>query len=261
MTLSATRIAHELARTFLSWRAIPIALFIAVPIIYGLSTSATFRDPMAAFAHSLGGPATLVFAIVAVGIAVLPFSAEWKDHFIGIVRTRTSLRAYAADKFVANFISVFAVFFLFAFVAAVFFLFLQPALGVAYEPSPGSTAPANRSRLGGAYEISPLLYAVVYSAVMGLVAALFASIGFLCLFVFKSRVLALAIPFLLFVAQTALLFARGFDAFTFYLAFVQVGNSDAPSWTLLVPIVMLVVIIGFLLVRIRMLRGQFPGLA
>lgn len=252
-------VARDVVRTFTGWRLVPMLVFIAIPIVYGSIARASFGSPMHVFQYVMTGPAVLIFPIVAVLVAVLPFSSEWKNNFIGLVRTRTTIGSYSRQKFVANFVAVFLVFFLYASVSAIYFLVIQPVFGaVDYDFEPSNQGPSQMGRLSGAYAISPALWLTIYAGVMGLVAALFASISFLGLFVFKARLLALSIPFILFVVQH-LVIPPEIEGMGFLYAFVQFGGGQ--TWTLAVPILELVAIIGILAWRVRALRGNYPGLA
>ncbi|MDM4762536.1 hypothetical protein QT381_05910 [Galbitalea sp. SE-J8] len=239
----------DVRRSFASPWAIVSLVFLASPFLYASTFHYYSPAPVYRFADAVNGPLVIAYPVIAMLVFVAPFLAEWRHGFVRLTATRVEFSRYVRRKFAANAIAVFIVFALVGALPAIWFLVVDPALALTDYPTASEyggtiTSMQQFGRLTDLWLISPALYITAYAVSSGLTGALLSSVGFLTLFLVRSRFLAIITPLLLFVVQAVVFFSQGWDLYTFYFAFEQFGVSPASDHTLVVPLALLAVIVA-----------------
>ncbi len=238
-------------RTALSWKVgVFVAALLVLPSLFGtvisdgyaLSGSADF------FTLVMAGVLPLIFPLLAVAVYAVPFSDQLSNRYLVYTRIRIDIRRNLATKALANLILAFIVFFLVAFIPFLWAFFIEPSLGVINEyhqsrVSPGVVAvsPSTINTFSQLLAIGPWAYGVGYSLVLGLNGAIYASLGFLLLFLIPNRFVAIAIPFV------------GYNIFNFVFGVLAIPQfspaivfpfnlTQFPMWVPFVPFTVLIVV-------------------
>ena len=169
----------------------------------------SFYSPMGHFSYAIGWSGlALFYPVLVVAVYLLGFTERLRQRWIFYARPRVSIRRYLAHEALKNAAIAFAVFFAFALASGVVVFYIIPATGVTFDTiGPGTVFPSDAefARLTELTAVSPLLYVIVYAAWQGLNAAVWATFGFAAVLLIRNRLVALATPFLLFIALAVLM--------------------------------------------------------
>jgi hypothetical protein len=242
----------ELTGAF-SWKvgALTTALLV-LPSLYGMSASDGYAlsGPADLFALILGGALPLVFPLLAAAVYAVPFSNQLSNRFLLYTRPRIDIRRNLAAKALANLVLAFGVFFLVAFVPFLWAFFIEPSLGLAgpyrlttagLTPSELEAYPSTVHTFSQLLAVGPWAYGVGYSLVLGLNGAIYASLGFLLLFLVPNRFVAIAIPFVGYNILNFGFAVLGIPQFSPAMAF-PFNLIQFPLWVPFVPFMVLTVI-------------------
>jgi hypothetical protein len=185
---------------------------VAAPLVTGLNflAHAGVRDHLDVLSAILVSPTSLILPVVAVLVSCLPLYGELGDRFIANTRGRIAIRERLVGMYARASAVSFLVFFLYAFIPFLIAFVLWPLIGdpgidpAGYKLTP---AQAHADALGrNSYSFllagGDLPYGLVYSIWVGLAAVAFASLGFAFLLTVPNRILALSLPFVIYVAGT-----------------------------------------------------------
>lgn len=203
------------ARKFRSMRllkAIAITGIIALPLWAGVSAAlrASFRDHLDVFNAMMLAPVSLIFPLVVVLLTCLGIYNELVVRYVANTRSRIAVRAYVGRQLLMSAGSAAIIFFLYAFIPFVVSFYVWPILGdpgvdpAGYNMSPAQAMIDSFGRTSYSFllENGSLLYGVVYSAWIALAAAAYAVLGVSFLLTVPNRILALGLPFMLYLAGT-----------------------------------------------------------
>ncbi|TFC48907.1 hypothetical protein [Cryobacterium shii] len=242
-----------------------VVIVLSVPIVNfldGFSTTA-YRDNLDVYADMLNSPLTLVFPLAAVFVGCTRFYQEVGNRYISNVRMRVNIRSYISAKHFGSVAATFAVFFLFAFIPFVFSFYLWPALGnpsvdpSVYGMTVGEAQLDSLQRLtfSALLGSGTVVYGVVYAAWVGAVAAIYVSLGFAALILMRNRVLAMAVPFLVYFVQTIAAALLGFPQVALMYAVFPFGLQQFSAVWAIAPTaaILLVCVVGWIGIHRRML--------
>jgi hypothetical protein len=244
----------------LSWKVgVLIAALLVLPSLYGtvISGGYALTGPADFFTLILGGVLPLIFPLLAVAVYAVPFSHQLSNRYLVYTRTRIDIRRNLAAKAMTNLILAFVVFFLVAFVPFLWAFVLEPSLGVVDEyrqslfgPDGLPASPSANSTFSQLLTIGPWAYGIGYSLVLGLNGAIYASLGFLLLFLIPNRFVAIALPFVGYNIVTFVLAVLGIPQFSPAMVF-PFNLIQFPMWAPFVPFTVLAVLALALAVYIQ----------
>lgn len=243
-------VSAEVGRTYASWLSLVWVALIAAPVAWTATKDAVFAYPLSAFATAMESPVSVVLPLIAVGLYLVRFSRELSDRFVVNVRARLDVRRYLGTKAAATAATAFLFFFIYAFVAFVAMVYVLPPTGALRFDPTGSVAADHFARFSELWSVSPLLYGLVYAVWCGLNGVVWALVGFIAVLLVPNKLLALAVP----VASVLLLSVAanlvGFDLLAPYTLWILFGYIQAPPWTALAPMAVLLaaVTVGAVLV-------------
>ncbi len=241
---------------------------VAFPTITGLAqiSSVSIQAPIELFELGFELP-SLVFPLLAVGTYVVAFSSETANRWILYVRTRTSLRRYLATKAAANALVTFAVFFAAVALWGVIAFSVGPAAGWApngylpeLTPQQVATLTAQSATFTQLTVAGNWLYLVVYSAWVGLWAALFATVAFLVLLLSGNRLLAFVIPIVAYWLENIALATFGMETLRSVTAVFPFAIVQQPIASAFVPFVIWSIAVGVLTWAVARRRGEVLSL-
>lgn len=203
---------------------LPQSLFLLAivffPTVYGWVQIKDYLlvTPADLFELMLSGAVPLIFPLLAVLIFPAPFSTRLVDRFIFYTRTRISIESYLVRVACANGLLTFSVFFLMVIVTFLSAFYLAPAAGVRFDLS---SAPIEqlRSSQDNAFTFSQLLsigngvFALVYATWVGLFGAIIATVGLIATLLIPQRVVALALPTIIYFLENFGLAVVGLEVF------------------------------------------------
>jgi hypothetical protein len=235
----------DLRTIFLSWKVTPVLALLVLPSWYATSTSDEYAlfGEADFFALIVSFALPLIFPLIAVAIFALPFSSELSHRYILYTRTRTNVSRYLQSKLLTNIAVAFVVFFLASFIPFLWAFVVEPAIGVIgpFRPTVAGLSPTELEAYpASVYTFSQLLsfgpwaYGLGYSLWLGLNGALYASIGFLLLFVIPNRFIALSIPFIGYHILNFVFAVLGIPQFSPTMVF-PFNLVQFPIWVAFVP--------------------------
>lgn len=227
-------------------------LVIAVPLFTGLSflTHAGVRDHLDVFAAFLVSPTSLVLPLIAVVVSCLSLYSELGDRFIANTRARVSIRERLLVMLISAVGWSFALFFLYAFIPFVIAFLIWPAVGdpsidpAGYHMTPEQAHIDALTRNSYSFLLSggDLAYGLIYSVWVGLCGAVFAGLGFGLLLIVSNRILALAIPFVIYVGGTLGAAVIGTPSLGFLYSIFPAGIQPVQPLAAIAPMVALGVV-------------------
>jgi hypothetical protein len=196
-------------------RTIEVVLAIAIiiaPVLTGLNFLAhgSARDDLDVYSAMLVSPTCLILPIIAVLVGCLPLYLELGDRFIANTRSRIAIRERLMAMFARATGVSFVVFFLYAFIPFVVAFVYWPLIGdpsvdpAGYRMTAAQAHADALTRNSYSFLLSggTLPYGLVYSLWVGLSAAVFTALGCVFLLTVANRILALSLPFIIYVAGT-----------------------------------------------------------
>lgn len=193
---------------------VPIATALGLIAVYvwvgaDAASKGSFRDHLDVFTLMLMSPVALVFPLIAVLLTCLRLFHELAARGIANTRTRVDIRRLLARRVGSAAAVSAAVFAVSTFAAFVIAFVVWPLIGdPALDPAGyGLTAEAaasdalTRWSYTGLLGTGELAFGLVYASWVGLAAA-YAVLGICFLVTIHNRILALALPFLLFLGGT-----------------------------------------------------------
>ncbi len=232
--------ASEVRRTFASWTTAVWVLLTAAPIAWTVTKDAIFAYPLSAFGTSMSSPLSVVLPLIAVGIYLFRLGRELQERFIVSVRARIDVRRYLTVKAEATAATAFLFFFAYAAVSFIAMVYVLPPTGLLRFDPAGTVTAEHFARFSELWSVSPALYGLVYALWCGLNGAVWALIGFVALLSVPNRLIALAVPVVGVLVLTVALTLFGLDIFAPYPLWILFGYVQAPAWTALAPMALLV---------------------
>lgn len=192
--------------------AFVIAL-VAVPLLRGYdgAMGGSFRDRLDVFIYMLLAPTTLVLPLLFTIVFCTTSYAELAARFVANTRNREEIRRRLIRRWAATGGSAALAGFVYVFAPFVVAFALWPAWGdpaidpAGYGLDPSTLAIERLERMSYTplLELGELPFGVIYAAFVGAGMAACALAGEAFLVLLSHRVLALALPFLIFVGWTA----------------------------------------------------------
>lgn len=220
-------------------------LIVAVPVVLGSSGigGVVLRDNLDVYSRMMGSPLELILPLIAVLAGCLGFYQEIGNRFASNTRVRVDVKTYVGIRYLVAGVWGFAVFFLLAFVAFVVAFYIWPTLG---NPSinPGSYHLTPEQAVQDSYgranytsllQFGPLVFGLIYSVWVGLSGAIYAMLGIASLLLLRNRVLALALPFLLYFVETILAAILGSPNSGLVYSLFPFGLSPVPLLVAVLP--------------------------
>lgn len=204
--------ARELKR-YLRWPWVLLALVvICIPLYFGVTQARTsvLRDELDLFAAMITNPVVLVFPVIITILTARGLASELKSRYLAYTRTRMDVRERLVVKLLAASAVAFGLLFTYCLLAFVAAFYLLPAMELtAFDPVLyGLSAETvvedsyGRATYTSFLVLGPITYGVLYSAWVGLSAAVFAALGLAALLLVRNRILAFAVPWLVYIGQT-----------------------------------------------------------
>lgn len=188
---------------------IPFVIFVEDQLLGGKVVE--LRDSLDLFGEFMNSPFLLLTPVLAVLLSCTRLARELGNRFMSSARLRVRTESYLLGKVLVGSGWAFACFFAFTLIAFAVAYVLWPALGnpsidpVGYNLTAADVVQDSWHRVtySQLLQLGPWIYGLAYAAWVGFCAANYAALGMACLLIVRVRVLAMAIPFLLFFGQTA----------------------------------------------------------
>jgi hypothetical protein len=248
-----------------------VILVIAVPILYGLVglNGVGLRDDLDIYGRFMSSPLDLLFPLAAVFLTCVPTFHDVGHRFIANTRARVSIRGLVAKRLLLVFCVSFGAFFLTGFVPFLVSYYFWPAIGnPSITPSLYNLTPSqavldsfSRHTYSGLLQAGALTFGLVYSLLVALAGATFACLGLVMLLLVRNRILALAIPFVVFLLETIGAALVGEPQFGFLYGIFPFGLAASPAWEALTPLAILVIILAALWIYVLARVRTLPNLA
>lgn len=187
-------------------------LILALPLwrAYDLAMSASFRDHYDLYTDIMLGPIGLIVPLIVTILFCSTTYAELSARFVSQTRTRESIRPRVTRRMTSRALGAGALFFTYAWVPFVLAFAVWPMLGdPAIDPAGYGLTPAEaaadslvRDSYSGILQFGDVAFGIAYSLLVGLAAAAFAVLGESFLLIVPHRILAMALPFLIYVGST-----------------------------------------------------------
>jgi MFS family permease len=247
-----------------------IVLLFAIPLYGGLvqhdlvrlfgTAGWDLRGNFDVFSMFMSSPLLyLLFPLYAVFLSCLRLYRELGHRFASNTRSRVRLESYIFAKLLVAGGTSFVVFFCLTFSLFVLAFYVWPIIGnPSIEPSgyhlTAATAIADSfsaSTYSQLLELGPMAFGVLYSLWVGFCASVWSGLGMAALLIVKNRPVALALPFVIYFAQTVVMQLLGdsrgsFVASTFPFGLDQTTILAGVTPTLILATIVAVVWIGLL---------------
>ncbi|KXH83746.1 hypothetical protein [Sporosarcina sp. HYO08] len=170
--------------------------------------SYAFIDELDTFSFIFDGIMVVFFIFFVVFIYLGEFSSLLNHKFIVYQRTRTSLKNILLTCMFSNMIITFIVFFVLVLHVFLFFFYIQPVLGIIqffpeihYLTTLQELLEFNIQRytFTQLLEYNPMIFGIVFSFWVGLMASSYATIGFFTVLLFKNKLIGMSIPILFYI--------------------------------------------------------------
>ncbi len=244
----------EVRRAFGPAVVIAILLVACVPVATALGEHSgnAFRDHLDVYALAMSSPLLFAVPLIAVLVTGPGLAQEIGHRYITNKRTRLRIARYLGARYGAAAVVGFAALFLYALVPFVVAFYMWPAMGdpgvdpSLYHLTPSSAARDSYHRFSytAMLQAGTIAFGLGYSAWLGLCGAVYACAGTAALLLVKNRVLALAIPFIVFFAQTVLAALLGMPQLGLAYSAIPFGLSPSPALVAAAPTVLLAVVVA-----------------
>jgi len=214
------------------------AVVLSVPFVSGIARMGAYviASPLDLFEIGLEIE-SLLFPLLCSLLGGFPLISQVSEGYLQQVRTRVPIGAYVRGAVAraglrAGVVVAVAVFSWWAFC-----WWVEPLLGLAhdYGASP-ATPPAEMSTFSQLLHTSSLLYGISYSLWVGLWGALIAALAAVLLIVVPQRLLALALPLIVWWVDNLIWSNLRHPQFAAVFAVFPGGLTQQPVWTVLVPL-------------------------
>lgn len=228
------------------------AVVILLPVGFGLLRfrGVDFRDDLDFYALMMASPIFLVFPLIATVLACTGLYQDLGHRFASYKRLRMRPSKYVVSNYANAAAISFVVFFLFAFVPFILAFLVWPLVGDPHvDPSGYGLHTAyqvvqdsyTRFSYTSILKFGALAFGVGYSGWLGLCAAVYACIGVTSLLIVRNRVLAMAIPFLVFFVQTLVAALVGSPQLGLAYSAFPFGLQQSPVWLASSPTIVLAI--------------------
>jgi hypothetical protein len=247
------------------------AAIVATPIVWtgvGLAGK-DVRDDLDIYGFFMGTPINLIFPLVAVFLTCTSTYLELGNRFVANRRTRSDIRRYLVLQLARTLALSFGTFFLFAFVPFVIAFCLWPAIGnPGVDPAGYHLSAAQaRSDSYSRYTFSSLLaygdpvFGLVYSALVAAAGAVFASFGLALLLVLRNRIVAIMLPFIVYLVESLGAALGGPPAWGLVYGLFPFQIAAAPPWEAISPLAAIAAVGTALWIRVFYGARTLPTLA
>jgi len=215
--------------------------------------SYAFIDELDTFSFIFDGITIILFIFFVVFIYLGEFSSLLNHRFIVYQRTRASLKDILLACMFSNIIITFISFSLLVFHVFLFFFYIQPKLGlVEFHPEILHLTTSHellefnmqRYTFTQLLEYNPIIYGIVYSFWVGLMASFFATLGFFTVLISKNKLIGMALPIIFYIIGTFI--SNLFDVlepFGMANAVFPFSSSQYPIPTILINLVLYTIVI------------------
>jgi|GEM_PF-1017848 len=237
------------------------SLFIAALIGFGMYTSGsyTLRDRLDLFGLVINTIPAVSFPILAVLVYVSSFAGEVRNRFLVYTRTRRPILETLRIKQTSNVKLSFLFFFFLAFIPFIYVYYIDPLVGnTVFQPSlygltPDSVVEDSYSRntFTNLLQYGNLTFGIIYSLWVGLNGALYAAISFYLILLIRNSLLALSLPYVLYIVISFTLGILQLDHFRPNQSIFPFDHPQGPLWTASVPFLILLIIAIVLAVYVK----------
>ncbi len=219
----------------------------------------TFTSEYDVFTFFFDSFVPILFVVFSILVYTGAFAQEISHRFIVYTRLRISIKKILAIKFTTNFILTFSVFFIFIFSYFAFAYYVEPSIGLvkfdqnffSLNHTTVEEYTLTQNTFGQLFKYGTLVYGLTYSLWVAFNAALFASLAFLLVLLIDNKLLALSIPFGLYVIQSFFMGMLGMIQYQFYQTLFPFNYMQLPIWTSFIPSVFLIFLCLILLVYLN----------
>lgn len=229
---------------------------VTIPLAYGAwqAPSALSPSNLGVFSIFMGSPLQLVLPLVAVAIGCSVLYEDLGTRYVANLRTRMSLESYLSRTFARAVLLPFVCMGGAVIVIGIVCFAVWPAMGNPYiDPSlyhldPGTPAGPDLARFTYSEPMAAgwPWYLVTYAALFGLACAAFSALGAAALLLVARRVVAVLLPWAIYLAETVLSALLGAPHTGLMYAIVPFGLQAVPALEGALPILVLVVAVGAL---------------
>lgn len=192
----------------------------------------------------------LVFALPLVTTVLVAFrtDSELRFGYIAYARARRPIRRYLVTRLLVTSCIVFVLFFAFALLSFVVAYYLVPMFGTpSLNPDDGNGMTAGqrfassltRQPFAGLLETSPWVYGMVYAGWLGLTGAVYGALGLASVILVRQRVIALTLPFLVYMGETVVMQLAGRPQLTLMASAFPQGLSHFSTSEAIAPLLVL----------------------
>lgn len=211
--------------------------------------NSAFRSNFDVFSTMMSSPLVIVFPLAVVLVSCIPTYHEVGHRFIANVRARVDVQRYVRSKLATAVILAVCssfVFILFSFALA---YWVWPMLGnpgvlpavYGMTSSQASADALTSTSYSSLLAWGPFVYAIAYSAWVGLGGAVFAGLGVAALLLMENRVLAISLPFLAYLVQTIAMSLMGSPQLGVMYSLFPFGLTQQPLFVSAAPLIIFAV--------------------
>jgi hypothetical protein len=224
-----------------------VCVIVVFPIwsVWNETSDAIFPGNFSIFGEMMNSIETLLFPLIAVFVSGLGFYRAMVARHVSNTRTRIGIRRLLAKRVGLAAGAAGGVFFLQTLAAFVTAHYLWPLLGnPGVDPDLSSAEAASVSydfSFGSVLRASQQGFGLGYSVWVGLAAAAYAVLAICLLVTISNRILALAAPFLLYIASELVFELSGVPHLSFRFSTFPMGLTGSDLWLAAAPTLVLVV--------------------
>lgn len=232
---------------------------IAFPVwrVVDMAPTTSFPGHFGVFVEMMNSIETLVFPLLIVLITCLGFYQALVARYVANTRARVGVRVYLARRLASTTGCAAALFFVQTLTAFIVAYVVWPAVGDPSLESDVSAAQATAASytdfaFGTFLRHGELFFGIAYSLWVALAAGAYAALGICLLATISNRILALASPFLLYVASDLTFALAGVPQLSFRASTFPMGLTGSDPLLVSAPNLLLAAfVIGFVVYAIR----------
>ncbi len=231
-----------------NWWLVSIAAAILIANFYSGFVSvghSQFASDADVFFEFMGGPLRLLFPLLVALLVCWNAAAELTHRHIAATRPRIEIRRHIGAKFVRGLAGIFALFFAvgmatwlcaFVIVPHLYPHAVDPRGYGLHTAASVLAATVKQAPLAALLSQGTLAFGVAASLWLGLNAVVFAAVGLVAVYILSRPIVALFVPFGVYIVESIVLQVAGFPGGSFLLSAVYPGGLQSyPLAQALVP--------------------------
>ncbi|MBC6308862.1 hypothetical protein HCJ66_04750 [Listeria sp. FSL L7-1582] len=229
-------------------------ILIFVPMIYTFVNlkKYDYSDWLSVYANTVGGILALLFPLIVSFLYLIYFHEKLSKRFIVYTRTRRDIKKTVKISIITNVCLVFSVVFLMMFIPFIFYVYIEPILGIIkYVPENSYLftaadilkAQIDQYAFTQLIGVSPFFYGFVYSIWVAINGVLWSLVTFYLTLILNNVFLGISIPFVVYEVMNFVCAMLGFPQYSSMIAIFPFNIGQLSFWDPFVPFVILVAVV------------------